>query len=49
VLDRSGDANGKVELGRDGLAGAVYLALQRQPAVVADGARGDLASQRIGR
>jgi hypothetical protein len=49
VLDRSGDSNCKVELGCDGLAGAAYLALQRQPAVVADGARGGLASQRIGR
>ena len=40
MLNRSGDSNGQVELGRDSLARAAYLALQRQPAVVADGARG---------
>ena len=40
VLDGSGDADGEVELGRDGLAGAADLALHGQPAVIADGARG---------
>ena len=37
MLDGAGDADGKVELGRDGLAGAADLALDGKPAVVADG------------
>jgi hypothetical protein len=40
VLDGSADADGEVDFGRDGLAGAADLALHGQPAVVADGAGG---------
>ena len=39
VLNRSRDADGEIELWRDSLAGAADLALDGQPAVVADGAR----------
>ena len=37
VLDGSADAEGQIELGGDGLAGAANLAVEGQPAVIADG------------
>ena len=49
MLDGSGDADGEIELGRDGLAGAADLALHGKPAVVADGARGgEFGAERLG-
>ena len=40
VLDGAGDADGDVDLGRDGLAGTADLPLHGEPAVVADGTGG---------
>ncbi len=48
VLDGPADAERHVELGRNRLAGAANLALQRQPSVIADGPRcRKLAAQRL--
>ena len=40
MLDGSADADGEVEFGCDGLAGAADLALHGEPAIVTDGTRG---------
>src|SRR3989441_12466048 len=49
VLDGAADAEGKIELGRDGLAGAANLALHGKPAFIADGpGGGDFAADGFG-
>ena len=49
VLDCAADAEREIKLGRDGLAGAADLALHRQPAFIADGARrGDFPADGFG-
>src|SRR5579864_4352619 len=48
VLDRPADAQRKIKLRRDGLPRASDLALHRQPAFIADGARSrDFSSERF--